>query len=90
MKLWDKGTPTNKAIEDFTIGKDRELDLYLATHDILGSMAHVSMLQSVGLIEKDELPTILKQLKKLYSEAEAGNFDIEEGVEEGFVRKFWI
>ncbi len=82
MKLWDKGTPTNKAIEDFTVGKDRELDLYLATHDILGSMAHVSMLQSVGLIQEDELPAILEQLKKLYSEAEAGNFIIEEGVED--------
>lgn len=82
MKLWDKGTPVNKAIEDFTIGKDRELDLYLATHDILGSMAHVTMLESVGLIQKDELPAILKQLKKLYDEAEAGKFTIEDGVED--------
>ena len=79
MKLWDKGTPVNKAIEDFTVGKDRELDLYLATHDILGSMAHVTMLESVGLIEKEELPLLLKQLKKLYDEAEAGNFNIELG-----------
>ena len=82
MKLWDKGTPVNKAIEDFTVGKDRELDLFLATHDILGSMAHVTMLESVGLIEKDELPVLLKQLKKLYAEAEKGNFVIEDGVED--------
>lgn len=82
MKLWDKGTPVNKAIEDFTVGQDRELDLYLATHDILGSMAHVTMLESVGLIEKEELPVLLAELKNLYLEAEAGNFTIEEGVED--------
>lgn len=82
MKLWDKGTPINKAIEDFTVGKDRELDLFLATHDILGSMAHVTMLQSVGLIEKEELPTILQHLKKLYKEAKTGDFSIDEGVED--------
>ncbi|HPF52745.1 MAG TPA: argininosuccinate lyase [Draconibacterium sp.] len=82
MKLWDKGTAVNKAIEDFTVGKDRELDLYLASHDILGSMAHVSMLASVGLLGKDELPVLLKSLRKLYTEAEKGNFTIEEGVED--------
>lgn len=82
MKLWDKGTPVNKAIEDFTVGKDRELDLFLATHDILGSMAHVTMLESVGLIDSSELPTILTELKNLHQEAEQGNFMIEEGVED--------
>jgi argininosuccinate lyase len=82
MKLWDKGTPTNKAIEDFTVGKDRELDLYLAQYDILGSMAHVTMLESVGLIAKDELPILLKKLKELYFEAAKGNFEIEDGVED--------
>jgi len=82
MKLWDKGTPVNKAIEDFTVGKDRELDLYLAQYDILGSMAHVTMLESVGLIAKDELPILLKKLKELYSEAAKGNFEIEDGVED--------
>ena len=70
MKLWDKGIPTNKAIEDFTVGKDRELDLYLAQYDILGSMAHVTMLESVGLIEKEELPILLKELKKRQGEGE--------------------
>ncbi len=82
MKLWDKGTPVNKAIEDFTVGKDRELDLYLAPHDILGSMAHVTMLESVGLIEKEELPVLLEKLKQLYSGAASGNFEIEDGVED--------
>ncbi len=82
MKLWDKGTPVNKAIEDFTVGKDRELDLYLASHDILGSMAHASMLTSVGLLNVDELPVLLEALRKLYTEAENGRFVIEEGVED--------
>lgn len=82
MKLWDKGTPINKAIEDFTVGKDRELDLYLAPYDILGSMAHVTMLESVGLIEKNELPVLLKQLKQLYVTATKGDFEIEDGVED--------
>lgn len=82
MKLWDKGISVNKAIEDFTVGKDRELDLFLATHDILGSIAHVTMLESVGLIEKEELPVLLAELKKLYKKAEIGDFSIEEGVED--------
>mgnify|MGYP000100219773 CR=1 FL=1 len=82
MKLWDKGTPVNKAIDEFTVGKDRELDLFLATHDILGSMAHVTMLESVGLIDKSELPVLLQALKKLYKKAEKGDFRIEEGIED--------
>jgi argininosuccinate lyase len=82
MKLWEKGTPVNKAIEDFTVGSDREMDLYLAPFDILGSMAHVIMLGSVGLIEKENLPVLLKELKKLYKSAGEGNFTIEEGVED--------
>ncbi len=82
MKLWDKGLPVNKAIEKFTVGKDRELDLYLAPYDILGSMAHVKMLESIGLIEKAELPLLLAELRKLYMQAESGNFKIEEGIED--------
>ncbi len=82
MKLWEKGIPVNKAIEEFTVGKDREMDLYLAPFDILGSMAHVTMLESVGLIEKDELPVLLQELKKLYKVAIDKNFAIEEGVED--------
>ena len=82
MKLWDKGITVNEAIEKFTVGKDRELDLYLAPYDILGSMAHVTMLGSVGLIEKNELPVLLDALKKLYKKAAAGEFVIDEGVED--------
>lgn len=82
MKLWDKGIAVNKAIEEFTIGKDRELDIYLATHDILGSMAHITMLAKVGLIKEEELPPLLSELKKLYHEAREGNFTIEEGIED--------
>jgi len=82
MKLWDKGTSVVKAIEDFTVGKDRELDLYLAQYDILGSMAHITMLESVGLIEKDELPVLLNHLKSLYFKAKKGDFKIESGVED--------
>ncbi len=82
MKLWEKGILVNKAIEDFTIGRDRELDLYLAPFDILGSMAHITMLESIGLIEKNELPVLLRELKKLYQVAIEGKFVIEEGVED--------
>ena len=66
MKLWDKGYSVNKLIEDFTVGKDRELDLYLARYDVLGSMAHATMLQSIGLLEKDELDQLLAELKLIY------------------------
>jgi argininosuccinate lyase len=82
MKLWEKGIPVNKAIEEFTVGKDRELDLYLAPFDILGSMAHVVMLESVGLIEKNELPVLIKELSKLYKRALNGEIIIEDGVED--------
>ncbi|KAF0238792.1 MAG: argininosuccinate [Prolixibacteraceae bacterium] len=82
MKLWEKGTPVNKAIGEFTVGKDRELDLYLAPFDILGSMAHVTMLETVGLVEKEELPVLLQELKKLYQLATENNFAIEDSVED--------
>jgi len=82
MKLWDKGIDVNKAIERFTVGKDRELDLYLAPYDIIGSIAHVTMLESVGLIEENELPSLLGELKKLYKLAVSGDFSIDEGIED--------
>lgn len=82
MKLWEKGIPVNEAIEKFTVGNDREMDLYLAKYDVLGSMAHVTMLESVGLIKKDELPVLLEGLKKLYRIAEKNELLIEEGVED--------
>ena len=82
MKLWEKNTTTDHDIERFTIGKDPEMDLYLAKYDIMGSMAHIIMLQSVGLLTKDELSNLLVELKKIYQLAEDGNFVIEEGIED--------
>jgi argininosuccinate lyase len=82
MKLWDKGIPVDKVIEKFTIGKDRELDLLLAPYDIMGSIAHVIMLETIGLIGKEELPGILAALKELYDEATGPGMVIEDGVED--------
>lgn len=82
MKLWQKDTNVNAQIEKFTVGRDREMDLLLAPHDVLGSMAHVTMLAEVGLIPKDELPVLIKELKQIYSEIENNNFTIEDGVED--------
>ncbi|MCU0417498.1 MAG: argininosuccinate lyase [Cytophagaceae bacterium] len=82
MKLWQKDKEVNKDIERFTVGKDREMDLFLAPFDVLGSMAHITMLESIGLIEKSELPILLNALREIYKDIEAGNFIIEEGVED--------
>lgn len=82
MKLWDKGIETNKLVEQFTVGLDREMDLYLAPFDVMGTMAHITMLQSIGLLEKSELDTLLVELKKIYATAVAGNLRIEDDVED--------
>ena len=81
-KLWDKGFSLDSKIEAFTVGQDRELDLYLAPYDILGTMAHSTMLASRGLLGADELPLLLAELKVIYASAVAGEFVIEEGVED--------
>ena len=81
-KLWEKNTEVNQEIEKFTVGKDRELDLYLAKYDVLGSMAHITMLQSIGLLGKEELPVLLDELRHIYADIEAGKFTIEEDVED--------
>ena len=81
-KLWDKGFEINTEIERYTVGRDRELDLYIAQDDVLGSIAHVTMLASIGLIGKDELPTLLTELKDIYRQALKGDFVIEEGIED--------
>ena len=81
-KLWEKGYEINKEIETFTIGHDREMDLYLAKYDVLGSMAHITMLESIGLLTKDELSQLLSELKNIYRICERGEFKIEEGVED--------
>ena len=77
-KLWEKNVQVNERIDKFTVGKDREMDLYLAKYDVLGSMAHITMLQSIGLLKEDELKTLLKELKKIYLSAERGEFVIED------------
>ena len=82
MKLWEKSVQVDKDIERYTIGKDKEMDLYLAPFDVLGSMAHITMLESIGLLEKDELEKLLAEMKNIYAEAKAGNFEIEEGIED--------
>lgn len=82
QKLWEKSVQVNQEIERFTVGLDREMDLYLAKHDVLGSMAHITMLESIGLLTSNELATLLEELKNIYSMAERGEFVIEEGVED--------
>ena len=82
QKLWEKNTQVDKDIERFTVGKDREMDLYLAKYDVLGSMAHIKMLEFVGLLGKEELKPLLDELKKIHQLAESGEFIIEEGVED--------
>lgn len=82
MKLWEKSTQVNEKIEKFTVGKDREMDLYLAEFDVLGSLAHVEMLESVGLLEKEELEILTTELKVIYQLAKANEFVIEDGVED--------
>lgn len=81
-KLWEKGFEVNKEIERFTVGRDREMDMYLAKYDVLGSMAHITMLESIGLLEKDELKKLLAELKNIYRTCEKGEFVIEDGVED--------
>lgn len=81
-KLWEKNFEVNKEIERFTVGRDREMDLYLAKYDVLGSMAHITMLESIGLLEKDELNKLLAELKNIYRICEEGKFEIEPDVED--------
>ena len=82
MKTWDKGYTLNKKVENFTLGQDPEMDLILAPYDILGSMAHVKMLQSVGLLTKKEGNDLLLELKSLYELAINNQVQIEKGVED--------
>lgn len=82
MKLWQKNTASLKEVETFTVGKDREMDMYLAAFDVLGSLAHTQMLQTIDLLTKDELTQIQTELKKIYGEILAGNFKLEDSVED--------
>lgn len=82
MKLWQKSTLVNKDVESYTVGRDRELDVHLAPFDVLGSMAHITMLESIGLLEKNELSALLNELRVIYQLAVDGKFVIEEGIED--------
>ena len=81
-KLWEKNFEVNQEIERFTVGRDREMDMYLAPYDVLGSMAHITMLKSIGLLSADELQVLLGELRSIYKDAVEGRFEIEEGVED--------
>ena len=82
MKLWEKSVQVDKDIERYTIGRDREMDLYLAPYDVLGSMAHITMLESICLLTRDELDVLLREMKQIYRDACEGRFVIEEGIED--------
>lgn len=82
MKLWQKEGAINKEIERFTVGKDRELDVLLAQHDITGTLAHITMLQSIDLLTAEELNILRAELRKLHGEVLEGNFEIQDGVED--------
>ncbi len=81
-KIWDKGFDANKRVEDFTVGNDRLLDLRLAKHDILGSMAHIKMLVSIGLLEETEEEALQAELQNILSSVEKGNFHLDDDVED--------
>jgi len=90
MKIWQKNIDVNKDIETFTVGKDRELDLQMAAFDVLGSLAHVEMLESIGLLTADELARIQKELKNIYAEIADGKFVIEDTVEDVHSQVEWL
>src|SRR5665647_2305860 len=82
MKLWDKGTEINQLIENFTIGRDTEMDLFLAEFDVIGSLAHIKMLQSIGLLTASEFVALTGELRRIYDEIKGGRFVIEAGSED--------
>ena len=81
-KLWEKNVTVDHDVETYTVGRDREMDLYLARYDVLGSIAHITMLQTINLLSADELATLTAALRDIYAEIEAGKFVIEEGIED--------
>lgn len=77
-----KNVQVNAEIDRFTVGRDREMDMYLAKYDVLGSMAHITMLENIGLLTSDELKILLEELKNIYASVERGEFVIEDGIED--------
>ncbi|MDR1645670.1 MAG: argininosuccinate lyase [Tannerellaceae bacterium] len=90
QKLWEKNVLLDRRIEDFTVGRDREMDLYLAKYDVLGSMAHITMLEAAGLLTRRELESLLRELKQIYDLAVAGRFVIDEGMEDVHSQVEWM
>lgn len=82
QKLWEKNTQVNTDVERYTVGHDREMDLYLARYDVLGSLAHIAMLQTIGLLSADELKGLTEELRNIYALIEQDDFSIEAGVED--------
>ena len=82
QKLWEKNVQVDHEVDVFTVGRDREMDVFLAKHDVLGSMAHITMLESIGLLSKEELTLLLAELKKIHEIAAQGKFVIEDGIED--------
>lgn len=82
MKLWNKGYTIENAVEKFTVGNDRVLDLALAKYDVLGSIAHAKMLQQIGILQAEECTSLVAELEKILQSIEDGTFEIEEGFED--------
>ena len=82
MKLWQKDIASLKEVENFTVGNDREMDMYLASFDVLGSLAHIEMLESVGLLTKEELTQLQQELKSIYKQIQNGEFILQDDVED--------
>jgi argininosuccinate lyase len=82
MKLWQKDKTSLKEVERFTVGQDQEMDMYLAKFDILGSLAHIAMLESIGLLSREELSVLTVELQSIYRKIESGDFKVEAGVED--------
>ncbi len=90
MKIWQKNIEVNKGIEAFTVGKDRELDLQMAAFDVLGSLAHVEMLATINLLSEAELTEVKAALKIIYAEIAAGQFTIDDSVEDVHSQVEWL
>lgn len=90
MKLWQKNTVSLKAVENFTVGKDREFDVLLAPYDVLGNIAHAIMLEKIGLLTKEEATKITQSLKQIYPKTLAADFTIEENIEDIHSQIEWM
>lgn len=90
MKIWQKNTDVNRMVDDFTVGNDRELDLLLARADVLGSLAHTSMLHHIGLLDRPDYEAVQAGLKEIHAEILDGSFEIGKGVEDVHSQVEWL